>query len=395
MKKGQDGVINVAWLIAIIALFLILYTVLLPEEDKVNLINNPGQLDRDIDDIRGGGPIYPGEPFGRGTLLLSETPGTLYPYAQHLFVKPLASVNLFSTVQKGEQQLASSLSLKSSLFSGDEQTYSFLVPNPNSVEKLQLLFVIQSARGDVEIAVNGQQLFSGKLSTTDLPITIPKSLLRKSNILTISVGASMLGGNAYALRDVSLFLSDREENVRELRDFVLSYNQLQNIQDLTLYYFVNCFTVNERGTLNIFLNGNLLSQQLVVCDAGEISQDLPLNYLIEGRNVLDFSITGGQFILEQLTIEGSTGQGRVPSYFFTLQVDDIAYGAPVGLDMKFYEDRLRKVGTVYLNGFPLYIDTYDNGLFFDVTPYVVQGQNVLKIIPETELDVIDLAVFLG
>ncbi len=343
----------------------------------------------------GPGGYGPSNGIAPGTVLLSATPGKLYAYGQSLFVKPFASVNLYSYTQKQEIPIIQSLTLRSSFFTGASKTYRFTVQNPQQTAKAQLLFLIQQGTGTITIELNDQEIFSGALNTGELPIFISPQLLKSRNTITFSVSAGVFGKNNYQLRDVSLFLSDRQQHVQEARDFVFSQSQLDNLDSLTLFYFVNCFTVQEQGTLQIRLNGNVLNQYQIVCDAGEISQDIPSNFLIPGRNILEFFVDQGKFVLEQITLEGNAGQGRVPGYFFTLQRDDAYNRVPLWLDLKFYDNRERNVATVFINGYPLYVDTYDPGVLLDLTPYVTEGQNVIKLLPQTELDVIDLTVYLG
>tara|TARA_Y100000310_G_scaffold1020_1_gene1404 strand:+ start:3449 stop:4651 length:1203 start_codon:yes stop_codon:yes gene_type:complete len=400
MKKGQDTGFTVYWLIAIIALFLLGYVILLPEGEKEKLVNDPGDLGNEVDyettyGTRGTSTRPSLKPT-QETLLLSETPGKLLPYGQSLFVKSLASINLFAEENKREERITNSVSLKSNLFAGSETTkFTFRLEDPKSITKIQLLGLIQVNKGEIIVKVNNKEVFKGRLTTSELPLLIPRGYLQKTNTISFAVPSGAMGKNTYQLKDISLFITGQNVHTQEFRDLVLSRSQLQDLDNLALYYFVNCFTLREKGTLRIYLNGNLLSQQLIVCDAGEISQDIPLSQLIEGRNILEFVIDKGKYILEQVGIEGNTGTGRVPTYFFTLQIADVATRQPIGVDMKFYDTRDRKVGSLLINGFEYYIDTRSNGAYFDITPYVTEGQNVLKIIPRTELDIIDLAVFIG
>jgi hypothetical protein len=400
MKKGQDTGFTVYWLIAIIALFLLGYVILLPEGEKEKLVNDPGDLGNEVDyettyGTRGTSTRPSLRPI-QETLLLSETPGKLLPYGQSLFVKSLASINLFAEENKREERITNSVSLKSNLFAGSETTkFTFRLEDPKAITKIQLLGLIQVNKGEIIVKVNNKEVFKGRLTTSELPLLIPRGFLQKTNTISFAVPSGAMGKNTYQLKDISLFITGQNIHTQEFRDLVLSRSQLQDLDNLALYYFVNCFTLREKGTLRIYLNGNLLSQQLIVCDAGEISQDIPLNQLIEGRNILEFVIDKGKYILEQVGLEGNTGTGRVPTYFFTLQIADVATRQPIGVDMKFYDTRDRKVGSLLINGFEYYIDTRSNGAYFDITPYVTEGQNVLKIIPRTELDIIDLAVFIG
>lgn len=147
--------------------------------------------------------------------------------------------------------------------------------------------------------------------------------------------------------------------------------------------------------LQILLNGNLVSQQQIVCDAGEISHDLLPGHLREGQNVLAFVIDGGKYTLERLLLEGSLGAGKVPSYSFGVEpavFDFLGRGGIVGLDLLFGQDTNRKIATLFVNGQPLYLETTDDSAHFDITRYIVPGRNTIRIVAETPFSMAGLDV---
>src|SRR3989344_3761455 len=100
------------------------------------------------------------------------------------------------------------------------------------------------------------------------------------------------------------------------------------------------------------LNNRVISEGQIVCDAGQISIDFAPFDLVDGRNILEFLVDRGQYTLEKIYVEEILGGMKIPGYFFTLQVNDIQRilgGAHVLLDLKFLDDGLRKVGTIYVN----------------------------------------------
>ena len=70
-------------------------------------------------------------------------------------------------------------------------------------------------------------------------------------------------------------------------------------------------------------------------------------------------------------------------------------GAHVFLEMQFRNDGLRKVGTIFINGIPTYIDTFDDRFDADVTDFVTDGRNVLRILANVPFDVVNMNVVLG
>ena len=160
---------------------------------------------------------------------------------------------------------------------------------------------------------------------------------------------------------------------------------------------MNCFTLKENGMLIVYLNNRIIHQGLIVCDAGPVSIDLNPIDLVEGRDILEFEIDKGKYVLEQVTLDGDIGQESIPNYVFTIKLQDtllLEQGAHVGLNMIFDEPGYRKLGTIVINGFPLYLDTSDVEEFFDLTPFIKDGQNVIRIIPETQFSILSFDVFL-
>mgnify|MGYP001567576995 CR=1 FL=1 len=393
-RKGQATGAGAAWLVSIIALFLIIYVILLPESEKEGLLRTPEQV----------GMVSPGQEFpgviGPGFRnLLSESPGLVSPVNAQVAGKQLASVSLFSEVTQREEPLVNLIVVEKNLFGEEKKRLTFRVSNVKNVETINLLFFLDEGKGDLIIKLNDHEIYRGPVNVNDIPIMLPKSLLRTLNDLEFSVSSpSFLGKNRFVLRNTALFKRIKEENSKEIRSFVVSRNELASLQSATLFYTVNCFTVNEDGNLRVSLNNKIISEGLIVCDAREVSLDLDINDVIEGRNAITFEIDKGKYTLERVQIEEILGAQVIPSYFFTLQIADIdalIAGAHAVLQFRFLDDGLRKVGSIYVNGFPFYIDTYDNEIAFDITDVAGDGRNVIRVVPVNQFDVVSMDVLLG
>ncbi len=402
MKNRKGQAVNATYLLSMIALFIVLYIILLPEGEKERLTQEPGQ-----DDIFGSTDTYgygPSDQFVNGPsagakTFISESPGVVYPTLKNVFSKPLASVNLFSEGKQQIDDLAGSISVSHNLFSETTKVVTFSFDDVAQVNSASLLFSVTSGEGNLIIKLNNQEIYNQKIETSDLPLSLPKHLLKQNNKLEFAVSApGVFGENAYELQHVQLVKQLQLQNNLETRTFILSEGDKKNLQGLTLYYFVNCFTVQEQGRLIVKLNGNIISDNLVVCDAGEVSIDLDPQMLISGRNVLEFSIDQGKYVLEKVLVEGAVQQDQFPSYTFVLSradIDQLRRGGRMQVNMRFFDDGYRKALNLHINGRPLYVDTTTGGFFADVTDYVLEGQNVVRVVPAFELEIVDLEVFLG
>ncbi len=382
-KKG-DASANAMWLVLIIGLFLVVYIILLPVGEKEKLV--------------GIQPIYGPTTGGSGGslsggLLLQENPGVLYPLIRQVVGKPLASVNLFSYTEGEQQGLANTVTVEHGFFGEQEKELSFFLNDVRTVQDVQLLFLVREAKGDLIIRLNGEEVFRGEPTTEDLPLRLPPHLLKQINKLIFTVsnpGLNIFKTNVYSLKDVQLFVRHRLENKREVRTFVMNKADAQSVKHLTLFFVTNCFTVEEDGRLIILLNGKVIHDALVVCDAGPIAVDIDPQDILEGTNTLEFGIDQGKYVLEQVVLEKDVGEHEPTRYVFTMQVADfnrVGVGGRIVMDMQFAPDGLRKIGAVYINGYPIYFDTLDYTFVYDVTGLVGPGTNIVRIVPEVPVDI--------
>ena len=390
-RKGQSAN-NAMWLVLMIGLFLVVYIILLPVGEKEKLVG-----EKPIYGTPPGPGGYPGGQITSG-LLLSENPGLVNPLIRQVIGKPLASVNLYSYTQSGGEGLANSITIKNDFFGEDDKKLTFYVKDLEHVQDAQLLFMAKEGKGDLIIILNDEEIFRGEITSADLPLTLPRQLLKQVNKLEFQVsgpGINIFKTNTYTLKDVQIFYKSLIENRQEARTFVLSKNDLSGLKHMTLFFVVNCFTVNEQGRLIVALNGKIISDGLVVCDAGPVSVDIDPQDLAAGTNVLQFGIDKGKYELEQIVLEKDVGEHEPVRYVFTMQVADfqvIGAGRHVLLDMLFNDDGLRKIGAVYVNGYPVYIDTLDYRFGYDITGLVGPGSNTIRIVPEVPMDIVSMNI---
>ena len=389
-RKGESAS-NAMWLVLMIGLFLLVYIILLPVGEKEKLIGEQPIYGPGV------GPSGPGGQF-TSALFLSETPGLVYPPVRQVIGTPLASVNLFSFTESEQQGLANTVTVKKGFFGEQKKELSFFVKDIADVQDAQLLFLARDTRGDLIITLNGEEIFRGEVTSEDLPLPLPRQLLRQTNKLEFRVsnpGINIFRTNTYALKDVQLFLRHSIQNRREIRTFVLSKSDTASIRRMTFFMVVNCFTVQEDGRLVIVLNNKIIHDALVVCDAGPVAIDLDPQDVLAGTNVLQFQIDKGKYVLEQLVLEKDVGDYEPVRYVFTMQVADfqrVTLGVPVLLDLQFNADGLRKIGTVYINGYPIYVDTFDYRFTYDIMGLVGPGTNIVRIVSEVPMDIVNMRI---
>jgi len=389
-KRGQA---EISYFIMILAVILIAFVIMLPSSEKEAVFGDLGPIDS----------ITPGGSSGTGFKnVLSESPGLMTPFHQEIIQRPLASVNLFAVESQDIEALATNLKLESSIFIEDEKEFIFKINDPENLEEVKLLFFLVENDGEFTVEVNGFEIFNGELTSEMIPIVIPKSYLKKNNRIVLRVERpafyNFMFTDTYVLKDVSLVMNYMIENKYEQRHFVLSESELKNLNKITLYYLLNCQTINQNTNILIRLNSKPVHDALLVCDAGVTGIDFNIGDLVEGRNVLEFNIDKGSYVLEQVLIEGDVAKEDFEKYYFTLQVADInalIHGAYATLEMKFLNDGFRKAGAIYVNGFPVYFDVAGADFVVDIDGLVYEGENTLVIVPNTAFEMLALNVFLS
>lgn len=383
MKRGEGSA--VANFILMFALFIVVYLILLPPGAKQDL-------------------IAPGEGISgvEGKLLLSESPGLVRPFLKDVLSTKIAPIKLFALTETQPLLLARSLAVSTSVFSTKSEDLKFDLPELDNLNQLNLLFLIQENSGKLILNMNGQEFYNDYVNVNDLPIEVPlKALNQKDNTLTISAsspGLRFLSANRYSLKDVQLVKKLAVEHKTEIRSFIITPAESKDLVRSILYFFVNCMKVRELGTLNIYLNSKEISSRFLTCDAGQVELEINPDDIYEGENVLEFEVDKGEYVLEQMTLEHELETADYPKYFFTLQsgefnaVTDLA--ADVEVEFDFDDAGYRKAATLLVNGERVYLDTSSNKAVIDISDYIIEGENFIKIVPREEFDIVNLQVLL-
>ncbi len=132
-------------------------------------------------------------------------------------------------------------------------------------------------------------------------------------------------------------------------------------------------------------NGRNVYIGKVVCDAGYIDLDLIKNYFVEGRNTLSFEIDKGEYILEQARLELNVEDSKEVRYYFSVDEKEGDYELKMMFELM---DDVKR-GTITINGDNLYLDEYSDKYSKDVTSFIREGENYIKITAKNEF-VIDL-----
>ncbi|MCD4666444.1 hypothetical protein K8R47_01390 [archaeon] len=386
MNKGQTKTgTNVGFLIFLIALFIVLYILLLPPEDRNQLLNQTS----DENGNGGNGPVTDSD------VLLLQNPGTLKVLEDETEIHEIDAVNLYIRNEPVVNDLATSVYVRKSLFGEDVRNLVFNVEDIDNLDNVKLFFTILEGQGNLIVNINGVDVYNSKavgLTQVILPVDL---LNEDDNILRISVsspGFNLFGRNYYSLQNIKLRESYELTNTKESRSFVLTKEE---VNDGTLSYLLYCNKADLGARLRLFLNGEEISSEVVACASAEKNIDIDEEDLEEGRNELLFEVDRGDFLINDIKLEVDIeGEGE-RTYKFSMsddQYDDVLFEKKDAVIFLIFGDDEDKKADISVNGHEFTLDTKDLEYDFVISDYVREGNNFLRISPMKEFIIDELEI---
>src|SRR3989344_4347535 len=390
-QKGQSaGPIMV--LILLIALFIIIYLLLIPPADRENLLNRTGQSNTNNDDTTQNSV---------GTLLL-ESPGMVSSDKEDSTVRSIDPINLFVKYEPSIKTLSNSLNIERSSFGKQDQNIFFDLVNVEDIRRAVLTFSVRENRGELIINLNGNNIYTNEIAEKSLQlINLPTAYLEEKNELIFSVdspGGAFWRTNKYILEDVMLKEEYEIINAQESRAFVLTQNELRNIDKSELQYSIYCNSLDSSdSSFRIYLNEKLISSQIVTCGSGQRNSDIDSSKFIEGENNLIFVIYQGDYLINEIKLVNKLKENEARTYYFNINSRDF-FDIQDGLKDVFLQMSFGKEGTkiaeIWVNDFIIYIDTDSSSFSEDISELVEEGENFIRVLPSNEFLIRSLRVTL-
>jgi len=428
-KRGEAGT-NIAALILLIALFILLFMAFIPVDLREQLL--PGSSRGSTNQVNDRGVEITGEE----KVLLSASPGRVSPFEEVTSIKRFTPVLLFSRLEKEIIDISTTISLEKNLFTESDRIFEFSLNNKESIEKLDLLFFIVEGSGNIKVELNGEIVFEDSLESSKIPISLPVNNLKDKNKLRF-ISTKGFFGDGYKLNEIKLIVNRRSENKMAFRDFSVTDDEKDGLEDVILSYFVNCLSLQEQGTLTINLNNRLLFSDFVFCDSGINTIDISPDRIKPGLNRLEFKIDKGDYQLDDVEMELNIGEKEFPKYNFEVEDDEfdrIIGRCEVGFDRCIREcdfdcrsdvcfDRCtedceidfgcekefdvilridfegerkdtRKRAKITINEETVSFDVVDSFYERDISGFIRRGDNIIKIIPRDSFEIRLMRVFL-
>ena len=393
-KKGQDPAAGgAAGLVVIIAIIIILYLLVIPPQDRADIITNASDNgdnndgDNDIADF---------------IELIDESPGSLFPNEQRSFEHPMSQVVLSSKSEDRVLYEKPTINImESKLDSKTENIHFSFDVDSEELTSAILSFTAETATGVLSIELNGGVIYEASLMKGESEyFRLPVDSIRGDNYLKFSVSRvpwfRFFGKNAYKISNLKIIGGTRNtEDMTAITTILLSEQEVEDFEDGYIRFTTEC-TGTAKGTLKVHVNDRLLSSSLPAC-MGYEKIDLVGYDVKPGRNTISFELTDGVIYLTNFIVRIQTKEARWPLYYFeineSLWQDMEDEDLNIILKLEFVDEGDSKEAEYTLNGRKFYMDTRDDVFKKDISSYVRYGNNYVKIIPESEMHVVGLKVY--
>jgi len=376
----------IAVLVFLIALFMAIYVLLIPQEDRDALLN---QTSDDLKGIeRSGESLY---------LLEPKNPGEIKPFASDIEIHDIDSVNVFIRDEPDVSLLSNSLSISKSSFSENPKKLNFGSEDLDLLNKVTLFFNVEKQEGSLIILVNGVEMFN-EVATGQQSITIPLTILDKLNAIEFKVsspGAAIWSSNDYKLSDIRLKQNIELKNPIESRTFILTETESKEDAKLNFDVFCNNPSKSRGNRLTVIINGNQLEQEIMDCASSGKRLEINHEDLKQGKNILTFEIVKGDFLINNIELETKVKEGGAIKYDFSVvseDFDDIlsdVVEAELRLD---FTDDIKKKATIDINGNKFTLETDETSFSRTVSSFIKEGNNFLRITPLNEFEIDNLEI---
>lgn len=376
-KRGSSS--SIGGLVFLIAIFIILYMLVMPPCEKCQLLDKGNCNDVcDISSLEG--------------VLFYEEIGNVD--LKNEIVHEMEQVDLYIRVEPEEENLAGSLFVDRGWFGNVDQDLSFNLENIDNLEEISFLTRVVGASGKLFVEFNGHMI---EQLTVDAPksiiVPLPTSYLKEKNKLklyTDSPGLKFWHKNKYEMKDLRIRKVYEKIHYEESRKFFISEVEKNYLEESRLDYSVFCSSAGSFSILKIYLNDNLISSESIACESLKKSLDLDENSLKVGENELLFVIDDGNYLLSPVSVINQLTQEVYPSYSFI--VGDEIYDVANKYVLSFKMGAGDKNAKIIINDYEF--DLIENGIYFEkeITSFIREGNNHIEIIPENGFKIDEIRI---
>lgn len=386
-KRGQAG--NIATIISLIALFMIVYILLLPQEARDELLNRENGVSQHI--------LKEGE----GEVLFSNDIGKVDPLKQSRgTIHSIAGVNLFSNLESEIITLANEIVVNKGLIRENSQSLIFYLENPSDVKKAELYLIINRAIGNLIVELNDYQIYNKAVNDGSQELLeLPLGYLQETNTIKLrsaSPGGAFWRGNFHELNSVKLRKQVEVKNKEAKRVISIPANELKDLEKAILTFGVYCS--NDDNLLNVEVNGKLVYSDVPFCNLRTTEIEIDSSFIKAGANDVVFK-SEGDYTLEEIEWESLLRGERAREYSFSIDEADYKEARrgikDVFVTFDFALSDERKIMDFYINDKKLEIDTLESSHSITISDYLESGSNLIRINPKNSFEIVEMRVEVG
>lgn len=376
-KKGGG---SIGGLVFLIAIFIILYVLVMPPCEKCQLLKLGDCEDVcDEDEFEG--------------VILSDSLGEVS--IRDKVTHELDPINLYVRVEPEVESLASSLFVNRGWFGNVDQDLSFVLDDLDNIDNVYFNFRITDSRGKLYIELNGHTIFSEYVESPQGKVLhLPDSYLKEKNELKLYVdspGFAFWKKNYYDLKDLEIRQEFERVHYEETRTFSVSSNEKEHLSASSLDFSVFCSSAQGITILKVYFNDDLLSSESIECKSFEDTIILSTSNMKVGENEVSFVIDNGNFLLSPVKVVTVLDSLIYPSYTFEIDNSIYDFADEYMLSLKMEEGE--KDAEIVLNNYNIELSSDRTYFEKDITGFIKKGKNFLEIIPVNEFKVNEIKIW--
>ncbi|MFH0875247.1 MAG: hypothetical protein V1859_04880 [archaeon] len=395
MKIGKRGqapgpASQAALLILVIGFAIIMYILMLPPEDRADLLGENKSY------------VSDGIHKENITVLVVKEPGTLDYLAKDTVDIDIPSFNLMTKTSAEVLVYFDSIYIRKSLFNYAYRNISFQLKDNENIDNFVLSFAAKKFKGILTIKLNGNIILSKELSNANPePLQLPVDYLKKENLFEFEVsgpGTNFWESNEYILENVKITADITDLTGQENREeFLVSGQEKSLLLNGVLTFVIDC-TENNVMPIHVYLNNKEVFSGIPDCGSKMILPKISGDRILEGTNTLRFKADKGVYLLYNVRIQLKLEKPIYPTYYFSIEEGDMFTNTQnkkgdLNITLTFSEGEEYKKGEIWLNGFITEIDTKEKVYTKKLNQYARKGNNAIEIRPKKDkLEVVELKV---
>jgi hypothetical protein len=387
-KKAQDAS-SAATLIAVIALLIIFYLLIIPPSFRDQILEG-----NETTGTSGTGSSTSKEP------IMKASPGTLSKISSEEMEHNIPSVVLYSKKESKVLGSVGALSVKASIFGTKTAAMQLNIEDLENTDNILLAFIDKKMKGSLMVRVNGNEIFNGEIiQENPAPLTIDKKfLVRGTNNIEFEAekaGIKFWRVNRHNLQTLQATGEVKDISKQMSRNiFIVSATEKSNVKRSILRFTPDCIT-GKTGKLNVLINQHSVYYSVPDC-GGHIAIEFTPDVLREGENTIVFDSEEGNYLVDLIRITSEMKEVLQPAYYFEITstvMSDVRDGKyNLVLKLTFTDDKEQKSGVLNINGRETSIYQTEMEYTKNINDYVIEGNNAIKIIPETTLEIVSMQV---